>query len=605
MDRIVTSAPSSSSSPSTLRPRLAAPRFAVALRRALAQGYGGADLRADLLAGLTVGIVALPLSMALAIASGVPPQHGLYTAIVAGVAIALAGGSKVQVSGPTAAFVVVLAPIAARHGLGGLALATLMAGGLLVAMGIARFGRFVEFVPHPVTTGFTAGIAVVIGVLQWKDFLGLAPAAMPPHFLDRVVELVRALPTARWSEALVGGVTLAVLLVWPSLSKRIPAPLAALAAGTAVATALVAWVPDVEVATIASRFRYVVDGVERAGIPQLPPLPGLPWRLPGADGAPLGLSFELVRELVPSAFAIAMLGAIESLLSAVVADGMTGKKHDPDAELVGQGIGNLLSPLFAGIAATGAIARTATNVRAGARSPIAAVVHALFVLAAVVALAPALGYLPMAALAALLLQVAWRMAEAKHFAHMLRVAPRSDILVLLSCFGLTVLFDMVVAVTVGIVFAALLFMQRMAEVSRAELVAASELDLDEPMPPGVVFYEIAGPLFFGAANKAMTTLRTVARKDVKVVVLDLRSVPIVDATGLVALDSTVGKLRHAGVVVVLAGVQAQPLRALAKAGWRNVPGSLAIGRDYARALAAARAYASGDPEAPSLHATRA
>jgi SulP family sulfate permease len=222
-----------------------------------------------------------------------------------------------------------------------------------------------------------------------------------------------------------------------------------------------------------------------------------------------------------------------------------------------------------------------------------------------VALAPLLGYLPMAALAALLLQVAWRMAEAKHVAHMLRVAPRSDILVLASCLGLTVLFDMVVAVTVGIVFAALLFMQRMAAVSHAELVNVAELDLDEPMPPGVLLYEIAGPLFFGAANKAMTTLRTVARKGVKVVVLDLRSVPIVDATGLVALDSTVGKLRDAGIVVVLAGVQVQPLRALAKAGWRNVPGSLAIGRDFERALEVARAYALESPDAPNLHATRA
>jgi sulfate permease, SulP family len=577
----------------------------IALRRALAQGYGAADLRADLLAGLTVGIVALPLAMALAIASGVPPQQGLYTAIVAGLVIALLGGSKVQVSGPTAAFVVILAPIAARHGLGGLALATLLAGGLLVAMGLARFGRFVEFVPYPVTTGFTAGIAVVIGVLQLRDFLGLVPGELPPHFVDRGVALARALPTASWNEALVGGVTLAVLVVWPSVSKRVPAPLIALGVGTAVSLALAALVPGTEVATIASRFHYLVDGVERAGIPRLPPLPGLPWRLPGGDGAPLGLTFELVRELVPSAFAIAMLGAIESLLSAVVADGMTGKKHDPDAELVAQGVGNVLAPFFGGIAATGAIARTATNVRAGARSPIAAVVHALFVLTAVVALAPALGYLPMAALAALLLQVAWRMAEARHFARMLRVAPRSDILVLLSCFGLTVLFDMVVAVTVGIVFAALLFMQRMAEVSRAELVNVAELDLDEPMPEGVLFYEIAGPLFFGAANKAMTTLRTVARKGVKVVVLDLRSVPIIDATGLVALDSTVGKLRGAGIVVVLAGLQGQPLRALAKAGWRNVPGSLALGRDFSRSLEVARAYALGSPEAPGLHATRA
>jgi len=452
--------------------------IATALRRVRAQGYGVADLRADLLAGVVVGIVALPLSMALAIASGVPPQHGLYTAIVAGGLIALLGGSKVQVSGPTAAFVVILAPISARYGLGGLAVATLLAGLLLAAMGLARFGRLVEFVPYPVTTGFTAGIAVVIGVLQLRDFLGLEVAAMPPHFVDRAIALAAALPSVRWSEAAVGIVTLAVLVGWPSLSRRVPAPLVALGIGTGLALALDRWVPGTEVATIASRFAYAIDGVTRPGIPQLPPLPALPWQLPGGDGAPLGLSLGLLRELVPSAFAIAMLGAIESLLSAVVADGMTGKKHDPDAELLAQGIGNVVAPFFGGIAATGAIARTATNVRAGARSPLAAVFHALFVLGAVVALAPLLGYLPMAALAALLLQVAWRMAEAKHVAHMLRVAPRSDILVLVSCLGLTVLFDMVVAVTVGIVFAALLFMKRMAEVSRAELVSVAELDLD-------------------------------------------------------------------------------------------------------------------------------
>ncbi|GMU63849.1 MAG: sodium-independent anion transporter [Acidobacteriota bacterium] len=581
-------------------------RFGTALRRALGQGYGAADLRADLTAGVVVGIVALPLSMALAIATGVPPQHGLYTAIVAGLVIALAGGSKVQVSGPTAAFVVVLAPIAARHGVGGLCLATLLAGGLLLAMGLARMGRFVEFVPYPVTTGFTAGIAIVIGVLQLKDFLGLEVAEMPAEFLERVAVLVRALPSARWPEIAVGALTLAVLLVWPYLSSRIPAPLVALAVGAGAALAIEALVPGVELATIARRFTWTAsDGSVGVGIPPLPPLPGLPWRLPGGDGEPLVLSWSLLRELVPSAFAIAMLGAIESLLSAVVADGMTGKKHDPDGELVGQGLGNLVAPFFGGFAATGAIARTATNIRAGARTPVAAIVHALFVLAAVVALAPALGYLPMAALAALLLQVAWRMGEVRHVLHMLRVAPRADILVLGSCLTLTVVFDMVVAVTVGIVLASLMFMQRMAEVSKAQLVNTAELELDRPLPASVVLYEIAGPLFFGAANKAMTTLRTVAKKGVQVVVLDLRSVPMLDATGLVALDSTVGKLRHAGLIVVLAGIQAQPLRALAKAGWRNVAGSLAIGKDFDRALEVARAYAESDPEAASMHLTRA
>ena len=586
-------------------PPARSPRVAVALRRSLAAGYGAADLRADLFAGLVVGVVALPLSMALAIASGVPPQQGLATAVVAGLAIALLGGSKVQVSGPTAAFVVILAPIAGRYGLGGLCVATLLAGLLLAAMGLARFGRLVEFVPYPVTTGFTAGIAIVIGLMQLRDFLGLELNALPEAFPERVVALVRALPTARWPEIAVGLVTLAVLLLWPRWSRRVPAPLVALTAGAAVGWALGALAPGDGVATLASRFHYLADGVERAGIPRVPPLPLLPWRLPGADGAPLDLSLDLVRALIPSAFAIAMLGAIESLLSAVVADGMTGKKHDPDAELLAQGIGNVLVPFFGGIPATGAIARTATNVRAGARSPLAAAFHALVVLAAMLALAPLLGALPMAALAALLLQVAWRMGELRHVAHMLRVAPRSDLLVLLSCLGLTVLFDMVVAVTVGIVFAALLFMKRMAEVTRAELVSTSDLELDEELPPGILLYEIAGPLFFGAANKAMTTLRTIDPRGVKVVVLDLRAVPALDATGLVALESTVGKLRGGGVVVVLAGVQAQPLRALARAGWRNVPGSLAIGRDFGRSLETARAYALGSPEAAGLHATRA
>jgi SulP family sulfate permease len=585
-------------------PPLAIP-VGVALRRTLARGYGRADLSADLLAGAVVGIVALPLSMALAIATGVPPQHGLYTAIAAGLVIALAGGSKVQVSGPTAAFVVILAPVATRHGLAGLCLATLLAGGLLVAMGIARFGRFVEFVPYPVTTGFTAGIALVIATLQLKDFLGLDPGALPEHFLDRAAALAAALPTARWSEAAIGAATFALLILWPRLSRRIPAPLVALSAA-ALAAALAERFAGLGVDTIADRFSYAgADGVARAGIPQLPPLPVLPWRLPGPGGEPFTLSFALLRELVPAGFTIAVLGAIESLLSAVVSDGMTGKKHDPDGELVGQGLGNLVAPFFGGFAATGALARTATNVRAGARSPFAAVFHALVVLAAVVALAPLLGFLPMAALAALLLQVAWRMSEVRHVAHIVRVAPRSDIVVLLSCFTLTVVFDMVVAVTVGIVLASLLFMQRMAAVSTAQLVNPEDVDLDEPLPRTVLLYEIAGPLFFGAAEKAVTVLRTIDRKGVKVVILDVRSVPLLDATGLVALDTAVGKLRDAGIVVILAGIQPQPLRALAKAGWRNVPGSLALGKSFERSLEVARAYAAGSVEAPGLHSPRA
>lgn len=526
--------------------------------------------------------------MALAIASGVPPQHGLYTAIVAGFAIAVLGGSKVQVSGPTAAFVVLLAPIAARWGVGGLALASLLAGLMLVVMGLARFGRLIEFVPHPVTSGFTAGIALVIAILQLKDLLGLDTGALPEHFLERVAVLARSLPSARLDDLAIGALTLAMLLLWPRLTRKVPAPLVALAVAGATAALLARLVPGFEVATISTRFSYFLGGVERAGIPQLPPLPALPWSLPGPDGQPLTLSFDLVRQLLPSAFAIAMLGAIESLLSAVVADGMTGKKHDPDGELLAQGLGNMVAPFFGGIAATGAIARTATNVRSGARTPLASVWHALFVLLAVVAAAPLLGYLPMAALAALLLTVAWRMSEIEHVIHTVKVAPKSDVAVLLLCFALTVLFDMVVAVSVGIVLASLLFMRRMADAATVTMVDPNE-HAERKLPAGMVVYEIAGPLFFGAANKAMTVLRTV-EKGVRVVLLDLRAVPVLDATGLVALDSTVGKLRQAGIFVVLAGVQPQPLRVLARAGWRNRDGELAIGRSFELALEAGKAH---------------
>jgi SulP family sulfate permease len=554
-------------------------RLGFALRETFRLGYRWGDLRADLMAGAVVGVVALPLSMALAVASGVAPQHGLYTAIVGGAVIAVLGGSRVQVSGPTAAFVVVLAPIAVRFGLGGLLLATALAGILLFVMGAVGMGQLIEFVPYPVTTGFTAGIAVVIGTLQIKDLLGLTTGQLPEHYLERLLVLIRALPTLRVSDLGIGALTLALLLLWPRLSRAIPAPLVALSVGALAAFVLTALLPGFEVATIQSRFH---------GIPRQAPLPVWVWNLPGADGQPLHLTLDLVRTLLPSAFAIAMLGAIESLLSAVVSDGMTGQKHDPDAELMAQGIGNLVTPFLGGIAATGAIARTATNVRSGARSPIAAVVHSAFVFAAVLLLAPLLGFLPMASLAALLLLVAWNMSESKHFLHLVRVAPRSDLAVLLVCFGLTVVFDMVVSVTVGIVLAALLFMKRMAEVSGVTLIGEGHPDLDEPLPRGVVLYEIAGPLFFGAAQKAMTTLKAMEGREVLVVILDLEHVPAIDATGIVGLESLVARLNEAGIKVILVGLQGQPLRALAKAGWRNRKGRLRIFSSFERGIAVAR-----------------
>jgi SulP family sulfate permease len=357
----------------------------------------------------------------------------------------------------------------------------------------------------------------------------------------------------------------------------VPGPLIALSLAGILAALLGHFVPGFEVATILSRFQD--------GIPQLPPQPALPWHLPGPDGRPLALSFELIRELVPSAFAIAMLGAIESLLSAVVADGMTGGSHDPDAELVAQGVGNLVAPFFGGIAATGALARTATNVRSGARSPLAAVFHSLFVLLAVLLLAPVLNHLPMASLAALLLIVAWNMSEAKHFAHAMRVAPRSDVLILLTCFSLTVIFDMVVSVTVGVLLAALLFMRRMAEVSNVRLVSQHPI-AKEGIPKDVLIYEVAGPLFFGAAQKAMSALQRVPT-GIKVVVLDLASVPVIDATGLVSLESAVARLRQLGIFVVLGGVQEQPLRVLDKSNLRGHRDHLSVHPSMERALAAA------------------
>ena len=559
------------------------PRPASALREVLAEGYTRQMLRSDLLAGAVVGIVALPLSMALAIASGVPPAHGLYTAIIAGALIPLVGGSRFQVSGPTAAFVVILSPISHRFGIGGLALASLLAGLLLFGMGLLRMGRYIEFVPYPVTTGFTAGIAVVIATLQVKDLLGLSVPQMPEHFVERVQAITRAVPTTHSPDLAIGLLTLVVLMLWPRVSRRLPAPLVALVAGTGAAALAARLVPGFEAATIASRFEYSVRGVVGHGIPPLPPLPLWPWSLPGPDGRPIGLSFELMRELMPAAFAIAALGALESLLSAVVADGMTGRKHDPDAELMAQGTGNLVAPFFGGFAATGAIARTATNVRSGARSPIAALVHAIVVLLAVLLAAPLLGRLPMASLAALLLFVAWNMAELDHFAHMLKVAPRSDVAVLLTCFFLTVLFDMVVAVGVGVVMAALLFMRRMAEVSEVRLVDAHPLGLTRPLPKGVIAYEIAGPLFFGAAQKAMAALQSVD-KGVRVVILDLRSVPMLDATGLVGLESAFERLHRSGVLVVIGGAQPQPLRAMARAGWSDRKGRISVYGSFDRAV---------------------
>jgi SulP family sulfate permease len=570
-----------------------------ALRAALRDGYGWRDLRADVLAGITVGIVALPLAMALGIAVGVAPQQGLYTSIVAGAIVALLGGSRTQVSGPTAAFIVVLVPIFTKFGLAGLLLAGLMGGLILMALGLARFGRFIEFIPHPVTTGFTAGIATVIATLQLKDVLGLRLAAgAPGDVVGRVGAMWAARGTFSLAELAVAGFTLTLLVTLPRLTRRVPAPLIALPLAAVAAALLTHAFPGHAVATIASRFHATLpDGRVVAGVPPLPPLPHLPWRAAGPGGAPFVLSLATLRELLPAGFAVALLGGIESLLSAVIADGMTGTRHDPDAELLALGFANLVTPFFGGIPATGAIARTATNVRSGARSPIAAIVHALTVLAAVLVLAPAIGTLPMAGLAALLLIVAWNMAEAKHFVHVLRVAPRADALVLVTCFALTVLFDMVVAVSVGVVLAALLFMRRMAELTEVKLTAPQSdapADLPKTLAGKVAIYEIAGPLFFGAAQKAMASLGLISGQ-VEVVILRLDNVPVMDATGLVALESAIAGLTKRGCVAVLAGLRQQPAELLERAGFRHKPWRLMMRPDLAAAIVTAEELVTGAP----------
>ncbi|MCC6763788.1 MAG: C4-dicarboxylic acid transporter DauA [Deltaproteobacteria bacterium] len=536
------------------------PSFASALRAAL-RHYDGPAFRADLLAGGIVGIVALPLSMALAIAVGVPPQHGLYTAIVGGFVVAAAGGSRFQVTGPTAAFVVILAPIAARHGVSGLLFAGMLAGLMLLAMGLAGAGRLIQFIPYPVTSGFTAGIATVIATLQLKDALGLEVAHMPEHFPAKVAALWAAHGTVSLPEVAIAATTLALLLVLPRLTDRVPAPLAAIVLAAAAAVGLGRLWPDVHVATLADRFSTTIGGHVYAGIPPLPPQPHLPWT------AELW-RLDALRELVPAAFTIAILGAIESLLSAVVADGMTGTRHDPDTELVALGLGNVAAPFFGGIAATGALARTATNIRAGARSPVAAMTHALVVLLAVLLLAPLVGYVPMAALAGLLLLVAWNMSEIRHFLHVARVGPRSDAFVLLSCFSLTVIFDMVLAVSVGVVLAALLFLKRMSELTHGRLLADPNGQHGPlTVPPHVALYEINGPLFFGAAQSAMTALDTIGA-DVRVVVLALGRVPTIDATGLVALESALERLHRDRKFVLIAGPLPEPRHVFGKANLR-------------------------------------
>jgi len=567
--------------------------LAFGLRSRLREGYSVKDFRADLAAALVVGVVALPLSMALAIACGVPPQHGLYTAIVAGIVCSLLGGTRLQVTGPTAAFVVILVPIVHKYGLGGLLVAGMLAGALLVAMGLLRLGRLMQFVPHPVTTGFTMGIAVVIGALQLKDVFGVAL----PH-TEGIFEYLGALWDARREinpyDVGIAVVTLGLLLGLPRVLKRVPAPLVALVVVSLIVVACQRWWPGFHASTIA-KFTFKLGNEVRHGIPPLPPIPIVPWHVGG-----FALDYHTVRELLPSAFAIAMLGAIESLMAAVVADGMSGTRHDPNAELIALGIGNLLCPLFGGIAATGALARTATNIRAGARSPFAAAMHSIFILACTIVLAPLVAYLPMAALAALLIIVARNMSEARHFARLLRIAPSNDVLVMVTCFTLTVVFDMVIAVSVGVVLAALLFMRRMAMTTTVVLEQPAELGIAVELPPGVRLYEIAGPMFFGAAKSAMEAIARVGVGNDHTFVLNMQHVPTIDVTGLVALESMLDRLFRIRIKVIFAGLTPEVADLLDRAGIKREPGRLAYAPDIETAISMAIVHAARlrAPESP-------
>lgn len=546
-------------------------RLAHAFREAcLDERYRGRRLLRDLMAGVTVGIIAIPLAMALAIASGVAPQYGLYTAIIAGFVIALTGGSRFSISGPTAAFVVILYPIAQTYGLGGLLLATLMSGVLLVAMAFMRLGRLIEYIPESVTLGFTAGIAVVIATLQVPDFFGLPMGDLPEHYWYKLAALAGALPRLDGASTLVAGLTLAVMLLWPRLRTPVPPHLPALVIGSLLAL----WcnARGAGIATIGSSFSYLLpNGTEGAGIPPFLPEFVWPWQQAGPSGEPIGFSLSLFRDLLPAAFAIAMLGAIESLLCAVVLDGMTGKRHSANSELMGQGLGNIVTPFFGGITATAAIARSAANYRAGAESPVAAMVHSLVVLLALVTLSGVLAYLPMPAMAALLVMVAWNMSEAPKALHLLKTAPRSDILVFLTCFSLTVLLDMVIAITTGVLLAAVLFMREMAQMTRVTDITGGSRVAGAGLPEGWRVFKINGPLFFAAADRIFGELAGMSR-DARGFILYMDGVTVLDGGGLAALNKLIATCQREGTEVIIADLQFQPLRTLARAGVAPIEG---------------------------------
>lgn len=535
-----------------------------------AEPYGRTQFRQDLLAGITVGIIAIPLAMALAIASGVPPQYGLYTAIIGGFVIAVTGGSRYSISGPTAAFVVILYPVAQLYGLAGLLLATFLSGVILIAMAYARLGRFIEYIPESVTLGFTGGIAIVIATLQVSDFLGLPAQTMPEHYVEKVWLLAQSVGQLNPASLGIALLTLGIMFVWPKLKTAIPPHLPAVV-GASLCGILIASL-GYEVDTIGSRFSYLLpDGSTGMGIPPYLPEFEWPWRRPGPGGEPFEFSWSMVISLLPSAFAIAMLGAIESLLCAVVLDGMTGKRHSANSELLGQGLGNIVVPFFGGITATAAIARSAANLKAGAQSPVAAMIHALVVLLALVLLAPLLAYLPMPAMAALLVIVAWNMSEAPKALHLVRHAPMRDVWVLVTCLLLTVFFDMVIAITAGVLLACVLFVNEMAAMTRVTDITDNKKLIDTRIPDRWAVLKINGPLFFAAADRAFGEI-SVHMADLDGVVLYMDGVTLLDSGGVAALNKLTAFCAKEQKQLLIADLQFQPLKTLSRANVEPVPG---------------------------------
>ncbi len=529
----------------------------------------------NVVSGVTVGVVALPLAMAFAIASGAKPEQGLYTAIVAGLVVSTCGGTRLQIAGPTGAFIVILAGVTATHGIEGLQIATLMAGVMVMLLGLARLGGIIRFIPAPVIAGFTAGIGVVIFVGQCKDFFGL-PAPAGAHFHEQLPALVAALPGLHAATTLIACASLAVLLTWgriPVLS-RVPGPLAALVLATAAQGAL-----QLEgVATVGSAFGGMPAGLPSFTVPEI--------------------TAARVIELMGPAFTIAMLCAIESLLSAVVADGMAGTRHDSNQELVGQGLANIAAPFFGGFAATGAIARTATNARSGGTGPLAGIVHAATLVLAILLLAPLAVDVPLGALAAVLWVTAWNMSDLPHVVGMARRAPPADVAILGVTFGLTVFVDLVVAVNIGVILATLHFLRRMASSVEVEPADAREIHEElaargcGPLPADVLVYKVEGPFFFGAVETFERAL-AYTHTDPRVLILRLRWVPFMDITGVQALEEAIRDLQRRGVRVMITGANARVTAKLERAGVSGLIGRENLCADLGEALAACQATSSG------------